>query len=107
MDLGFGGKKVLITGASQGIGAATARIMGAEGADLILVARNIERLEETRRSILETSDVSVQIASHDLSRVEEIDRLAEQHPAIDVLVNNAGAVPGGSLFDVSDERWRA
>ena len=107
MDLGLAGKTVLITGGSRGIGAGTARVLAAEGANLILVARDEAALAQTRDQIVAASRVSVETVRCDLSVVEEVIRLAERFgPRVEVLVNNAGAVPGGDLFSVTDASWR-
>ncbi len=107
MDLGLSGKTVLITGGSRGIGAGTARVMGAEGANLILVARDAAMLDKTRNQILETSPVQVETYVCDLTQGKLIDALAARFPDVDILVNNAGAVPGGDLFSIDEARWRA
>jgi NAD(P)-dependent dehydrogenase (short-subunit alcohol dehydrogenase family) len=105
MDLGLTGKTVLITGASSGIGAATAGVFAAEGAHLVLVARNKERLAKTEAAAF-PHGVRVQTVSVDLSVGSAILSLAEQFADVDVVVNNAGAVPGGSLFDLDETAWR-
>lgn len=107
MDLGLQGLTVLITGGSKGIGYATARVLAAEGANLILVARDPAALEKARADIAEKSAVKVEVAPCDLSNGELVKALATRFgPRVDVLVNNAGAVPGGDLFSVSEARWR-
>lgn len=108
MDLGLAGSTVLITGASKGIGAATAHAFAAEGANLVLVARSEDGLARVREAIL-AAHPAVEVALHacDLSQGERIADLAARHPGIDVLVNNAGAVPGGGLLEVSESAWRA
>ena len=89
----LGGKVVVITGGSSGIGKATALKVAAAGGIPILVARGLERLQETRREIEDAGGVAY-IYSADLSDPESIDDLCErllaEHPVIDVLVNNAG-----------------
>jgi len=107
MDLKLKGKTALITGGSKGIGAGTARVLAAEGVDLILVARNADALESTRAEIAKTSSSRIQTRVCDVSNSEDLALLAEHHPDVDILVNNAGAVPGGSLLDVSEAQWRA
>ena len=87
------GKTVLVTGASSGIGRATAIECAKMGARVILTGRNEARLEETRRQCTEFSVQSS--AEHlvipaDLSTQEGIDALVEACPQIDGLVNNAG-----------------
>jgi 3-oxoacyl-[acyl-carrier protein] reductase len=106
MDLGLKGRTVLITGGSKGIGAGAARVMAAEGANLILVARNLDALENTRSEILALSKVNIEVATFDLSKGERVMELSRRFPDIDILVNNAGAVPSGTLLEVTEQRWR-
>jgi short-subunit dehydrogenase len=87
------GKKVLITGASSGIGWETALKVGEAGGEVILVSRTREKLEELASQIEETGG-SAHVHPADLSDMDDIDRLAaevlEAHGGVDVLVNNAG-----------------
>jgi NAD(P)-dependent dehydrogenase (short-subunit alcohol dehydrogenase family) len=87
------GKVVLITGASSGIGKATAIKCGAAGAEVLLVARTPEKLEETKAEI-EEGGGTAHIHQCDLSDIDDVERMAkevlEQHERVDVLVNNAG-----------------
>ncbi|MFZ2113369.1 MAG: SDR family oxidoreductase [Solirubrobacteraceae bacterium] len=86
-------KRVLITGASSGIGRATAVKVAAAGGILLLVARNVEKLEEVRAEIVATGGLAYVYAA-DISDVDEVDRLIERvkddHRNVDMLVNNAG-----------------
>jgi len=106
MDLYLAGKRVLITGASLGIGSATASLFAEEGCDLILVARDEKRLNEAAASIAERYRVSTTIIAADLSTGSGIAKVVAESGAGDVLVNNAGAVPPGDLLQVEDSRWR-
>jgi NAD(P)-dependent dehydrogenase (short-subunit alcohol dehydrogenase family) len=89
----IGGKRVMITGASSGIGRAAAKKAGEAGATVLLVARTPEKLEETKAEIEEAGG-SAFIHRCDLSDIEDVDRMVaevlEQHGGVDVLVNNAG-----------------
>jgi NAD(P)-dependent dehydrogenase (short-subunit alcohol dehydrogenase family) len=89
----IGGKTVLITGASSGIGKAAAIKSAAAGAKVLLVARTPEKLEETKAEIEEAGGEAV-IHKCDLSDIADVERMAtevlEQHGKVDVLVNNAG-----------------
>ncbi len=89
----IGGKVVLITGASSGIGKAAAIRCGAAGAEVLLVARTPEKLEETRAEI-EEGGGSAHIHQCDLSDLDDVERMAkevlEKHERVDILVNNAG-----------------
>ena len=107
MDLGLGGKTVLITGGSRGIGYATARVFASEGTDLHLVSRTREDLERARNAIRSEFPVAVDIHVADLSSGEQILAVAHACADADILVNNAGAIPLGTLLDVDDETWRA
>jgi NAD(P)-dependent dehydrogenase (short-subunit alcohol dehydrogenase family) len=107
MDLKLAGKTALITGASKGIGRATAEIMAAEGCNVILVARTAADLDAAKSAIVRKANVRVDTVAADLSDSANVDRLAKDFPEIDILVNNAGAIPGGTLLDVDEARWRS
>ena len=87
------GKTVLITGASSGIGRATALRVGSAGGQVILVARTAEKLEDTKREIEDLGGIAF-VHRCDLSDMADIERLAkevlDEHGRVDVLVNNAG-----------------
>src|SRR4051812_27621113 len=87
------GKVVLVTGASSGIGAATAHQIGAAGGIALLVSRTRESLEEVRDEI-EARGGTAYVHPADLTDMEDIDRVGqevlEEHGHVDVLVNNAG-----------------
>jgi NAD(P)-dependent dehydrogenase (short-subunit alcohol dehydrogenase family) len=87
------GKRILITGASSGIGRATAIKVAAAGGIPLLVARNVEKLEEARAEIVAAGGVAYVYAA-DISDMDEVDRLIERvrddHRYVDMLVNNAG-----------------
>jgi NAD(P)-dependent dehydrogenase (short-subunit alcohol dehydrogenase family) len=108
MDMQLGGKTVLITGASQGIGAGLAHAFAEEGCHLHLTARNGERLEALARGIAaQHPDLVVRLHPLDLTESGAPARLADAVGDVDILINNAGAVPGGSLFDIDEATWRA
>ncbi|HEX2096817.1 MAG TPA: SDR family oxidoreductase [Solirubrobacterales bacterium] len=87
------GKVVLITGASSGIGKATAVKVADAGATVLLVARSVDKLEQTKDEIEAAGGVA-HIHRCDLSDVEDVERMAEEvlayHGHVDILVNNAG-----------------
>jgi short-subunit dehydrogenase len=87
------GRVVLLTGASSGIGKATALRIGEAGGIVLLVARTEAKLREVADEIEDAGGVAY-VHSCDLSDIDDIDRMAaevlEQHEAVDILVNNAG-----------------
>ena len=100
------GKTVLITGASRGIGAATARAFADAGANVALVARSTTEIAELAGEI---GDKAIAIPC-DVSRYGEVrgavDKTVETFGSLDVLVNNAGVVaPMGPLQDMDPEEW--
>ncbi len=92
--------KALITGASSGIGRDIAINLSQKGYDLILVARNLERLEETKKQI----KTNVELVSMDISNEENCKKLFQDHSDIDILVNNAGFGDCGHFEDTSLEK---
>jgi thioester reductase-like protein len=87
------GRHVMITGASSGIGRASALKVAAAGGVPLLVARNVEKLEQTRAEIV-TAGGTAYVYAADLSDMDSVDRLIERvladHRNVDMLVNNAG-----------------
>ncbi|MBV8650817.1 MAG: SDR family oxidoreductase [Alphaproteobacteria bacterium] len=106
MDLNLRGKTALVTGSSKGIGRAVARLLAEEGCNLHLVARSKDALEAAREEIRARHQVAVTLHPLDLSRSEAVASLAESCRDIDILINNAGAIPGGSVEMVDEQRWR-
>lgn len=107
MDLNLTGKRALITGASQGIGAAVARHLAAEGCNLLLTARNQANLDALKAEIESAHGVTAETLGLDLSETGSVTALAEQAGDIDILINNAGAIPAGRLQDIDEDQWRA
>lgn len=106
MDLNLKSKTVLITGASKGIGKGIAMSMAAEGCNLHLVSRTRKELEATASEITDKYSVRVVIHDKDLSKSKSIDALIEETGVPDILINNAGAIPAGTLEAVGEARWR-
>ena len=106
MDLNLKGKVALITGASRGIGRAVAEALGAEGCDLVLTSRTARDLDAVKASIEKQNKVTVRTVAADLSDSVTVGRLTNDFPAIDILINNAGAIPGGQLAEIDETRWR-
>ena len=106
MDLNLRGRTALITGASKGIGLASAESLAAEGVNLILVSRTQADLDAARARIAGRHNVNVQAYAYDLADSRNVDALSAAHPDIDILVNNAGAIPGGDLQAIDEQRWR-
>jgi NAD(P)-dependent dehydrogenase (short-subunit alcohol dehydrogenase family) len=110
VDLGLKGRVCVVTGASRGIGLATARALCAEGAAVLLVARSPERLAralETCRGVGGRA-AALECDVTDAGAGERM--LAEARATIgepDVLVNNAGTARWRDLDDVPDEDWQA
>ena len=106
MDLQLAGRRALVTGGSKGIGAAAAESLAAEGCDLLLVSRDPATLAATADAIRGRHQVRAETLAADLSRSDEVARVAENAGGIDILVNNAGAIPPGTLLTVSESAWR-
>ena len=105
MDMGLAGRRVLITGGSKGIGLACAEAFAREGCDLVLAARDAAALERARAGIAARRNVAVALHAADLSDAGAREGLHAEHPEVDMLVNNAGAIPAGTLHDIPLARW--
>ncbi|WP_426440596.1 SDR family NAD(P)-dependent oxidoreductase [Bradyrhizobium genosp. P] len=91
----------VVTGASQGIGAVYARKLAERGHDVVLVARNRDRLRENAAEIRAATSREAEVVVADLSTAADTSALAERlrsDPAISVLINNAGATLDGGLL---------
>ncbi|HET7741667.1 MAG TPA: SDR family oxidoreductase [Mycobacterium sp.] len=101
---------VAITGASSGIGAATARLLGERGARLVLGARRTDRLDQLADE-LGADGVSVRIVATDVTRREGLDQLValavNEFGRLDVLVSNAGISKIGPVADGDVDGWSA
>jgi len=106
MDLKLKGKSVLVTGGSKGIGLACAMGFAAEGCSLHLVARDSGRLAEARHRIQSAWPVEVTTYAENLRDGEAVKQLAAHCASVDILINNAGDIPGGSILEIDEARWR-
>ena len=104
--MNFENKVVVITGASSGIGEATAEKFAKKGANLVLVARRKEKLEQVEKNLSQYS-VKILICVCDVSDKEQVKQMSEQvidtFSKIDILVNNAGFVIYGKIEELSIE----
>jgi len=103
-------KVVLITGASSGIGKACAAAFAKEGANLILTARRLEKLNKLADSLIKENNIKVLTIKIDVRNYENVKKIFSNLPEgwgkIDLLINNAGLARGFStLYDGEIEHW--
>jgi Dehydrogenases with different specificities (related to short-chain alcohol dehydrogenases) len=107
MDLGLEGKSALVTGASKGIGLATAHCFAREGIETLhLASRSADALQAASQELSARYGVTVHVHPTDLSRTENALALAERCGDVDILVNNAADSSPGPLDKLSDQDWR-
>jgi NAD(P)-dependent dehydrogenase (short-subunit alcohol dehydrogenase family) len=106
MNLDLAGRTALVTGGSAGIGLATAMAFAREGCNLHLAARDAANLEAAKKAILAQSKVSVTCHPANLADSSQVRKLAADCGRLDILINNAGAIPGGTIESIDEETWR-
>jgi NAD(P)-dependent dehydrogenase (short-subunit alcohol dehydrogenase family) len=106
VELNLKGRKVVITGASKGIGLAVAESFAAEGAEIFISARSGELLQSNADKIRDKYGVKIGAQALDLSEPASQRQLFDVFPDADILVNNAGDLPAGTIEQVDDEKWR-
>jgi len=111
MDLGLQGAKVLVTAASQGLGAATARQFSLEGAQVVISSRNLEKLQSAAASIVEETGNPIFTYAADVTDANAVEKLikntSETMGGIDILVTNAGGPPAGKFESFDLETWHS
>lgn len=105
MDLGLSGKTALITGGSAGIGLAIAEALAAEGCNLVLISRDAGKLESAAASC-EAHGTEVRTQAMDIAQDDTHDAIVERYSDIDILINNAGSIPGGGLDKLDQRKFR-
>lgn len=102
------GRVAVITGASSGLGKQMATAFANQGADLVIMARRLERLNELKEE-LEKTGVKVLPVKCDVTNTEEIDQAAkiskETFGKVDILVNCAGSSKDKGVLEMTDEEW--
>lgn len=106
MDLKLQGKTVFITGATSGIGFATAKLFTEEGATVIINGRSEQSIQQAIvRLKAEVPEGAVTGIPADFSKTSDVIGLLKQLPFIDILINNVGIYTAESFFDTPDEDW--
>ncbi len=110
MDLQLKGKTAFVSGGSIGIGEAVARGLANEGVRVAICARNRERCEATAESISKQTGSEVVALSGDVSKSDDVLRLAQQAndamDGIDILINNAGTGSEETIMEADDDKWQ-
>ncbi len=108
MDLELNGNVALVTGASRGLGAASARALAAEGADLFLTGREETLLADLAEE-LSSAGAEVMFKAADLTEPDAAAGIAAEalghFSRIDILVNSAGSSQGGVFWEIPDQVW--
>jgi 3-oxoacyl-[acyl-carrier protein] reductase len=106
MDLGLNGRVCVVTGASRGIGLAISRRLAAEGAQVVMVARDEGRLARAAEEVEGAEWIAADVTDPDcVARI--VATAEEQLGGLDVLVNNAGTSSHVPLMDLPDDEWHA
>jgi len=108
MGNNIAGKVVVITGASSGLGEATARLLSAQGASVALGARRVDRLKSPAGQLTQGSGKAIAVTtdvtdSHQVKQL--VDKAVQAFGRIDVMINNAGLMPHSPLERLKIDDW--
>ena len=107
-DAGIAGKVVVITGASSGIGEATADVLATRGATVVLGARRMDRIDKLAEKIIKAGGRALAIET-DVTRRSDVEALVkaakDAFERVDVIVNNAGIMPIAPLASLKVDEW--
>jgi NAD(P)-dependent dehydrogenase (short-subunit alcohol dehydrogenase family) len=110
MDVNLAGRTAIITGASKGIGLAVATRFAASGAEVAIIARGREALDNAVKIIAESGRSRVAAIQADVAVAADLrrayDKAMTQFGKIDIVVNNAGTSRTGAFEEITDEVWR-
>jgi 3-oxoacyl-[acyl-carrier protein] reductase len=110
MDVNLAGRTAIITGASKGIGLAVATRFAASGAEVVIIARGREALDNAVKIIAESGRARVAAIQADVAVAADLrrayDEAMTQFGKIDIVVNNAGTSRSGAFEGITDEVWR-
>ncbi|MCA9425501.1 MAG: SDR family oxidoreductase [Candidatus Omnitrophica bacterium] len=108
MSQNIKGKVVIITGASSGLGEATARLLSSEGATVVLAARRADRIEALAKELNDQGGKAMAVAT-DVADQQQVKALVgkavETYGRIDVMLNNAGLMPLAPLAQLKTDEW--
>ena len=108
MTEGIKDKIVVVTGASSGLGEATARLLSAQGATVVLGARRAERLQSLAKEIETRGGKALALATDVMDREQVkalVDKAVQTYGRIDVMINNAGLMPQAPLEQLKINEW--
>jgi 3-oxoacyl-[acyl-carrier protein] reductase len=106
MDLGLTGQACMVTGASRGIGRAVARLLAAEGASVLLVARSGDALEEARAEARGSAEALALDITERGAAARVVEECESRFGGLHALVNNAGTTEAKPLDELEDEDWQ-
>lgn len=110
MELGLKGKIALVVASSQGLGKAIAEELLIEGAKVMLVGREKNKLQRVKEEFSSYGEENVEYVEADITKPDQIKNMVQKtidvFGGIHILVNNAGGPPAGSFEDMTDEMWQ-